>query len=128
MEILDYQVVPDDPEAIRKWVLGWTEKNIDLIVTTGGTGLGPRDVTVNVIKELIEQDMPGGAEAMRAFGQKRTPYAMLSRGAVGMRGKTLIVTLPGSSRGVQESMAGIFPHVLHVFNMVRGKGHPKKAS
>ncbi len=123
VEVRHYQVVPDEPEEIRKMILGWCESGIRLILTTGGTGLGPRDVTVETLRSLIEREVPGIAEAMRNFGQKRTPYAMLSRGVVGVRGRTLMVTLPGSSRGVKESLSAIFPNVLHIFKMMGGGGH-----
>lgn len=123
VEVRHYEIVPDEPEEIRKKILGWCEEGLRLILTTGGTGLGPRDVTVESLKPLVEREIPGIAEAMRNFGQKRTPYAMLSRGIVGVRGRTLIVTLPGSSRGVQESLSAIFPNVLHVFKMMGGGGH-----
>lgn len=123
VEVRHYEIVPDEPEKIREKILGWCEEGIRIILTTGGTGLGPRDVTVDTIRSLIERDVPGIAEAMRAYGQKRTPFAMLSRGLVGVRGRTLIITLPGSSRGVKESIDAIFPHVLHGFNMMGGGGH-----
>ncbi len=123
IEIRHYEIVPDEKEKIRQKLLGWVEEGVRLIVTTGGTGLGPRDVTVEATREIIERDVPGIAEAMRSYGQRRTPYAMLSRGVVGMRGKTLIITLPGSSNGVREGIAAIFPNVLHAFNMMGGGGH-----
>ncbi|MDX1386805.1 MAG: bifunctional molybdenum cofactor biosynthesis protein MoaC/MoaB [bacterium] len=123
VEVQDYQIVPDDAEAIRTQILGWVEQGMELILTTGGTGLGPRDITVEVIRDLVEREVPGIAEAMRSFGQRRTPYAMLSRGVVGVLGNTLIITFPGSSKGVEESLAAIFPSVLHSFNMIRGGGH-----
>lgn len=123
VEVKDYQIVPDDREKIREKILAWVEGGIDLILTTGGTGLGPRDVTVETVEQMIERPVPGIAEAMRSYGQRRTPYAMLSRGVVGTRGKTLILTLPGSSKGVQESIMAVFPNVLHAFNMMRGGGH-----
>jgi len=123
VEVLDYQVVPDEKDVIRSKIISWIEEGIDLILTTGGTGLGPRDVTADVVQEISEKDVPGIAEAMRSFGQKRTPYAMLSRGVVRIRDKTLIITLPGSSNGVRESLAAIFPSVLHSFNMMEAGGH-----
>ncbi len=123
VEVLHYEVVADEKEMIRKKILGWVEKKIDLILTTGGTGLGPRDVTVDAIRELIDREVPGIAEAMRIYGQRRTPYAMLSRGVVGIRGETLIIAFPGSSKGVKESIQAIFPNVLHAFNMMKGSGH-----
>jgi molybdenum cofactor biosynthesis protein MoaC len=123
VEVLSYEIIPDDRETIRNKILGYVEQKLDLVLTTGGTGLGPRDVTVDAARDLIERDVPGISEAMRSYGQRRTPYAMLSRGVVGIRGKTLILTLPGSTKGVQESIAAIFPNALHAFNMMRGGGH-----
>lgn len=123
VEIVHYEVVADEKALIQKKILGWKGEKIDLILTTGGTGLGPRDITVEAVRELIDREVSGIAEAMRGYGQRRTPYAMLSRGVVGVSGATLIITLPGSSKGVQESMAAIFPNVLHIFNMMGGGGH-----
>lgn len=119
----DYAVLPDDKEIIRACLLDHCEKGANLILTTGGTGLGPRDVTVEAAESLIERTIPGIMEAARCFGQRRTPYAMLSRGLAGQRGKTLIVNLPGSSGGVEESLDAIFPAILHAFKMLRGLGH-----
>lgn len=123
VEISHYEIVPDEPEVIRRKILSWCEQGIHLILTIGGTGLGPRDVTVETLKGIIDREIPGVAEAMRAYGQRRTPYAMLSRGVAGLRGDTLIIALPGSSRGAGESLAAIFPNVLHLFPMIRGGGH-----
>ena len=120
----DYSVVPDDKEMIRACLLGHCEKGVHLILTTGGTGLGPRDVTVEAVENVIERQIPGIMEAARGFGQRRTPYAMLSRGLAGQKDRTLIVTLPGSSRGVEESLDAVFPAILHSFKMMRGFGHP----
>lgn len=122
-DVKSYQVIPDEKEEILRWVKGWVKEGIQLIVTTGGTGLGPRDVTVDALKGLIEREAPGISEAMRSFGQSRTPYAMLSRGLVGVIGKTLVITLPGSSKGVKESLDATFPHVFHIYPMLEGKGH-----
>jgi len=99
IEDIEYIVLPDEKEEIKKALINLSEKGIKLIVTTGGTGMGPRDVTVEATAEVIEREMPGAAETMRAYGQRRTPYAMLSRGLVGVRGVTLIVNMPGSSKG-----------------------------
>jgi molybdenum cofactor biosynthesis protein MoaC len=123
VEVTSYEVIPDDVELIRQKILSYVEKKLDLILTTGGTGLGPRDVTVDAVRTLIDREIPGVAEAMRVFGQRRTPYAMLSRGVAGLIGQTMILTLPGSSKGVRESIAAVFPNVLHAFNMLRGGGH-----
>ncbi|MHA2610413.1 MAG: bifunctional molybdenum cofactor biosynthesis protein MoaC/MoaB [bacterium JZ-2024 1] len=112
-----YHIVPDEKEVIRQTVQKWVEQGIPLVVTTGGTGVGPRDVTVEAVRDLIEKEMPGVAEAMRSYGQRRTPYAMISRSVAGFSGKTLILTLPGSFRGVKESLQAIFPGILHAFEV-----------
>lgn len=123
VEVLHYEIVPDETKLIQEKIKTWCEQGIQLILTTGGTGLGPRDITVEAVKAILDREIPGIAEAMRVYGQRRTPYAMLSRGVVGLKGNTLIVTLPGSSRGVEESLAAIFPNVLHLYPMIRGGGH-----
>lgn len=120
---LDYTILPDEKETIRNRLLHDCEQKVDLIVTTGGTGLGPRDVTVEATAEVIERDMPAVMQALRLYGQERTPYAMLSRGLAGVRGKTVILNLPGSSRGTQEGLDAVFPALFHVFKMMRGGGH-----
>lgn len=122
-EVRHYEIIPDEREKIRQKILSWIEEGIQLILTTGGTGLGPRDVTAEVVREICDREVPGIAEAMRGYGQRRTPYAMLSRGVVGVKGNTLIITFPGSSNGVKESIRAIFPNVLHAFNMMKGGGH-----
>jgi molybdenum cofactor biosynthesis protein MoaC len=117
-----YQVLPDEPEQVKALMLKLCESGADLIISTGGTGLSPRDRTVEAAKAVIERELPGAMEAARAFGQRRTPYAMLSRGVAGVRGKTMIVTLPGSMGGVKESMAAIYPYLFHAHH-VMGSGH-----
>jgi len=120
---IKYIILPDEKEQIVKTLLELCDKRIKLIVTTGGTGLGPRDVTVEATSRVVEREMPGAAETMRSYGQRRTPYAMLSRGLVGVRGGTIIVNLPGSSKGAAESMDAIFPALLHTYGMLNGGGH-----
>lgn len=120
-----YFILPDERGAIREKILGLCEAGVNLILTTGGTGLGPRDVTAEVTRQIVEVEVPGIMEAARGFGQRCTPYAMLSRGVAGLRGKTLIVNLPGSSRGTQESLDAIFPAILHAYKMMGGGGHEK---
>lgn len=123
MTEIEYLVLPDEKEKIVAALKKFCAAGIPLIVTTGGTGLGPRDVTVEATRDVIEREMPGAAEAMRAFGQKRTPYAMLSRGIVGVCGKTIIANLPGSSRGTEESLDALFPALFHTYGMLNGGGH-----
>ena len=106
----------------------YCDKGMNLIVTTGGTGLGPRDVTVEATEAVIDREIPGVMESARCFGQRRTPYAMLSRGLAGQKGKTLIVNLPGSSKGVEESLDALFPSLFHAYKMMRGLGHEAAAS
>ncbi len=120
----EFIILPDDKETISKEIIRLADKQkLDIIITTGGTGLGPKDVTPEATKEVLDRIVPGITEAMRSFGQRRTPYAMLSRNVAGVRGKTLIINLPGSSRGVEESMNRLFPGILHSMKMIRGGGH-----
>jgi len=98
-------------------------KTMDAGRTEGGTGFGPRDVTPEAMEQVIEREAPGISEAARNYGQDRTPYAMLSRGKAGLRGRTLIVNLPGSRKGVAESLNALFPGLRHAFAMIVGGGH-----
>jgi molybdenum cofactor synthesis domain-containing protein len=92
-------------------------------VTTGGTGIGPRDITPEATLNIIDRRLRGVEEALRSYGQDRTPMSMMSRGVVGVRGKAIIVNLPGSRGGVEDGMNAIFPAILHAFKMIRGGGH-----
>jgi cyclic pyranopterin phosphate synthase len=124
IEVQEYRIVPDDEALIEQTLRRYAdEMHLDLVITTGGTGLGPRDRTPEAMAKLIEREAPGISEALRSYGQARTPRAMLSRGRAGVRGKTLIVNLPGSTRGVQESLDALFPGVRHAFGMLAGGGH-----
>lgn len=113
-----YQVVSDDQSTISGVLREWAdERRLDLILTTGGTGLSPTDVTPEATREVIQREVPGFAEAMRLEGLKHTPRAMLSRALAGVRGQTLIVNLPGSPKGVRESLGailGVLPHALEI--------------
>lgn len=123
IESISYLVLPDEEEIIRCELMKLCEAETDLIVTTGGTGLGPRDVTVEATRGVIEREMPAVMQSMRSYGQQRTPYAMLSRGLAGTRKRSVIVNLPGSSRGTRESLNAVFPALLHVYKMMDGGGH-----
>jgi molybdenum cofactor biosynthesis protein MoaC len=128
IEIMHYQVVPDDADIIADAVRGWCDSGgLDLIVTTGGTGLSPRDCTPEAMCPLFEREIPGIPEAMRAYGQERTPYSMLSRSTAGIRGETIIINFPGSTMGVAESLEAVFPALKHAFNMLwAGEHSPAK--
>lgn len=121
--VVDYQIIADDKSLIQQKIREWVAADVHYIFTTGGTGLGPRDNTVSAVKEILDRDAEGIAEAMRSFGQMRTPLAMMSRGVAGSIAKTLIVTLPGSSDGVRECLEAILPAVFHARKMMRGGGH-----
>lgn len=98
------------------------------MVLTGGTGLSPRDVTPEALQPILDRTIPGIAEAMRTHGQERMPYAMLSRSLAGLIGRTLVLALPGSTRGAEESMDALFPHVLHIFRVLEALSHePEQA-
>lgn len=117
-------VVPDDVAMIKTTLLRLAdEAAYDLILTSGGTGLGPRDVTPEATEAIIERPAPGLSEAMRQYGQNRTPYAMFSRATAGQRGSSLIMNFPGSPRGVRESFAALFPALLHAFAVIEGARH-----
>ncbi|NOX38657.1 MAG: bifunctional molybdenum cofactor biosynthesis protein MoaC/MoaB [Calditrichaeota bacterium] len=124
VKMCEYRVVPDDVDQIVATLTEWVDqKGLDLIFTTGGTGLGPYDLTPEATRQVIEKEVPGIAEAIRRHGKDRTPYAMLSREVVGVRKKSLIVNLPGSSKGARESLEALFPGLLHAFPMLWGGGH-----
>ncbi len=124
IRVAEYAVIPDDADALAKLLTEFADKkHLDIVVTSGGTGLGPRDVTPDVTSKLIDREVPGISEAIRQYGQRRTPFSMLSRATAGLRGSTLLLNLPGSPAGVRESLDAVFPEVLHVFKMLQGGGH-----
>jgi cyclic pyranopterin phosphate synthase len=124
MEVRHYAIVSDDVAPIEKMLRLWSgTSGVDMILTTGGTGLGPRDVTPEATATIVQQRLLGIEETLRAFGQERVPTAMLSRGIAGLRGKTIIINLPGSRGGAEDGIAALFPAILHSFRMMRGEGH-----
>jgi molybdenum cofactor synthesis domain-containing protein len=120
-EIVEKMIVSDDLEHLRNTLHTMTEReDIDLIITTGGTGFGPRDNTPEATRAVIEREAPGLAEAMRRETAAKTPMAMLSRGVCGIRGKTLIINMPGSPKGVEECFEVIWPVLRHAINLIAG--------
>lgn len=119
--VLEERVVPDERYLIEEVLREWAdEAELDLILTTGGTGFAPRDVTPEATRSVIEREAPGFAEAMRAEGLKVTPYAMLSRGVAGIRGRTLIINLPGSPKAACENLEVILPALPHGLRLLQG--------
>jgi molybdenum cofactor synthesis domain-containing protein len=116
-----YAVIPDERDAIVEKLVEWSdEQALALILTTGGTGVSPRDVTPEATLAVIERDVPGMAEAMRRASLEKTPHAMISRAVVGIRRRTLIVNLPGSPRGARENLLAILPAVPHALEKIHG--------
>ncbi len=120
--LVKYDIVPDEREVISERLVEWADKEgIDLIITTGGTGLSPRDVTPEATLAVVDRIAPGFAEAMRAESLKKTPMAMLSRAVCGIRGRSLIINLPGSPRAVRECLEAILPALPHAIEVLRGE-------
>ena len=120
--VVEYAIVPDNKDNIVGKLTEWSDKGgVDLIITTGGTGLAPRDVTPEATLDVIERIVPGFSEAIRAKGIKKTPHAMLSREVSGVRGETLIINLPGSPKAVRESLPVILPALPHAIEVIKGE-------
>jgi molybdenum cofactor synthesis domain-containing protein len=121
-------ILPDDESAIRTALTEWAASGeLDIILTTGGTGFAPRDVTPEATRQVIQREAPGLAEAMRAESLKKTPHAMLSRAVAGIRGRTLIVNLPGSPRGAVENLQTILPVLLHAIQLLTDDPNSEKS-
>jgi cyclic pyranopterin monophosphate synthase len=118
-----YTIIPDEKEAIQAKAEELSKQNYNLVLFTGGTGLSQRDVTPEAIEPLLTRTIPGIMEAARSYGQERMPYAMLSRGISGFIDNTLVLTLPGSTRGAEETMDALFPYIVHIFRVAEGMRH-----
>jgi molybdopterin adenylyltransferase len=127
IEVIRRAVIPDEMHQIRNAIVDFADsQKIDLIITTGGTGVAPRDLTPDATLGVIDKEVPGMAEAMRRESYKITPHALISRAIVGIRGRTLIVNLPGSPRSVRENLAVILPALPHAIEKI--KGDPKECA
>lgn len=121
-KVVKYKIVPDEKKVIASSLKQWVDRNkLDLIFTTGGTGLSKRDVTPEATKEVIDYEIPGFGEIMRTEGYKKTPFALLSRATAGLRKKTLIINLPGSERAVKENLGFILSVLPHALEIIAGK-------
>ena len=120
-ELVKYTIIPDERDKISATLTDLCDNvKVDLIVTTGGTGVGARDVTPEATRDVIDREVPGMAEAMRAESLKKTPHAMISRAIVGMRGATLIINLPGSPKAVRENLSVVIPAIKHAVEKIKG--------
>ena len=120
--IAECDIIPDEKELISRKLIRWADGDaLDVIITTGGTGLAPRDVTPEATLAVVDRVVPGFAEAMRAESLKKTPHAMLSRAVVGTRGRCLIINLPGSPKAVRECLAVILPALPHAVETLKGQ-------
>lgn len=123
VSVSDYVIIPDEKDIIQEKAKHYESQGSNIIIFTGGTGLSNRDITPETLNEIIDRKIPGIEEAIRNYGQNRTPYSMLSRSVAGTINNTLVLALPGSTNGAKESMDAIFPSVLHVFRILKGQRH-----
>lgn len=121
IKIDDYVVIPDEKETIKRKIREYADtERLDLVVTTGGTGVSPRDVTPDATLEVLDRELPGMAEAMRRESMGKTPHAMISRAVAGIRGQSLIINLPGSPKGARENLAVVMPALKHAIEKIKG--------
>ena len=122
--IIEYQIIPNKSDLIQSELKRFCDElKLDIVITCGGTGVGPNDVTPEATKNIIVKELCGISETLRIFGQRRTPFSMLSRGVAGIRATTVIINLPGSVRAVSESLDSLFPGIMHIFKMLKGRKH-----
>ncbi|MBI3753385.1 MAG: molybdopterin adenylyltransferase [Deltaproteobacteria bacterium] len=120
-EIRGYEVIPDETDIIKSKLMEFADKKkLDLILTTGGTGVSPRDVTPEATRAVLDKELPGMCEAMRAESLKKTPNAMISRAVCGIRKQTLIINLPGSPKAVRENLSVVLPAISHAVEKIKG--------
>jgi molybdenum cofactor synthesis domain-containing protein len=120
-EVIHYEVIPDDKDMIKEALIRCADSlHSDLILTTGGTGLSPRDLTPDATLEVIEKELPGFSEAMRAEGLKKTPHAMISRAICGTRKESLIINMPGNPKAVKDCLTAILPALPHAVSKLKG--------
>jgi molybdenum cofactor biosynthesis protein MoaC len=125
MNVSEFCVIPDEPNDIRLQIENYLKSKVDLIIVTGGTGVSPRDQTPEALSVLIEKRLPGVEEAMRAYGQNRTPVAMFSRSIAGISQNSIILGIPGSKGGAIDSLKAVFPSLTHLFDVLSGTRHGK---
>lgn len=123
-DIIEYRIIPDEIKTIELELKRFCDElHVDMILTTGGTGVGPRDTTPEATINILEKGIDGIVENLRNYGQQRTPLSMLSRGVAGIRGNTIIINLPGSETAVSQSLNALFPGIMHAYKMMAGHGH-----
>lgn len=120
-EVIQSKIVPDDIDVLKNTMIQMCDDNLDLVLTTGGTGLSPQDKTPEATLDVIEKEVPGIPEAMRIKSLEKTPHAMITRARAGIRGKTLIINLPGSPKAVRENLEIVLPALPHAIELIKGK-------